>query len=238
MKLPTDAVRNAKSLDTEVPTENFKVAEIPESYIINGYGTFSSYEYIKNDQKAKTKFIRYVETMARHSMELKNYIEFLKENVDMQSCAILNGVEMGMARIELHHFPFTLFDIARIVVDKALANESDVSSFRLVEEIVRIHYEGIVGLIPLSETVHELAHAGKITLALGSVSGNWKEFVKRYAPYLTNEDIDKLKFLIHTSSSPHLENENRRKLKVVRRTINIGKTNEPKEVENDTRDDK
>jgi len=234
MKLPTEAIANNKNTSSDAlvnTADNFNVAKVPDNYVMTGYGAYESMEYIEHDQKAKVKFIKYVEGTARKSLELKLYLDFLRENTDMQACKILNGVDSESARIELHHYPFTLFDIARIIVDKAIANKSDVSSFKIIEEIVEVHYKGLVGLVPLSETVHELVHAGKLTVSLASVTGNWQEFVRQYAEYLQPEDIDKLKFLIHASSTQSLENENRRKLKVIKRVISY---EPPKEkVEND-----
>jgi len=234
MKLPTEAIaaNNNTSSDALVNTvDNLNVAKVPDGYVMNGYSDYESLEYLEHDQKAKVKFIKYVEGMARKSLELRLYLDFLRENVDMQSCKILHGVDSESARIELHHYPFTLFDIARIIVDKTIMNKSDISSFKIIEEIVEVHYKGLVGLVPLSETVHELVHAGKLTVSLASVTGNWQEFVKQYAEYLQQEDIDKLKFLIHASSTQSLENENRRKLKIIKRVIAY---EQPKEqVEND-----
>jgi hypothetical protein len=218
MKLPLEAMHELRS-NNDMPTENFKAIKLDANLKLEGFSDFSSIEYLNSDMKEKIKYIRYIEKMARGSSELRYYIDYLKENTDMTRCCILKGVDSEGASIELHHYPFTLFDISRIVLDKALLEESDVSSFDLVMKIVELHYRGLIGLVPLSNTVHELAHAGKVAVSLCSVFGDWQGFVKEYAQFLSGEDIENLKLLIKTSSTPALENENRRKLKVLKRCI-------------------
>jgi len=222
MKLPIDALKSYEEHKLPYTEENEVITADP-SYSITGFSDYSSIEYIESDQKEKIQFIRYIESLSRHSMELKQYITFLKENLDMTKCAILNNVDAESATIELHHFPFTLFDIVRIVVDKAIYYKSDITSFDLVSEVVRLHYEGLVGLVPLSATAHELAHSGKIILSLRSVHGKWDKFVEQYRQFISEEDISRLKFLIRSSSNSNITTENRRKLKIKRRLVEYNK---------------
>ena len=51
-------------------------------------------EYYVNldDNKRKRKFIERVKRLIRGSMEYRDYIQFLRENVDMDSCAFFNFV--------------------------------------------------------------------------------------------------------------------------------------------------
>ena len=42
----------------------------------------------------------------------------------------------------------------------------------------------MVGLIPLSETVHELVHNGYLFIPTDAVYGKYKEFVQQYQDYL------------------------------------------------------
>jgi len=217
MKLPLEAI------NTVGQTED--TSEVTNAYIdtknpLPGYGVFSeSIEYLKDDQKAKNKYIKYLERLTRGSYELRSYLSLLRENVEMTKCTLLNGVSSEDARIELHHFPFTMYDIARIILDDALEKQDDVTSFQLVGRIVAEHYMGNVGLVPLSVTAHELVHDGKLTVSLKSVSGNWREFAKKYSHVLTKGDIENLKFLINASATPELQHTNVRKLRVLKRNI-------------------
>ena len=218
MKLPYDAIKGARN-NGEMAVSEAVSTEITDEEAVIEYGNFADIESLKDDTKAKIKYIKYLEKMARGSQELRWYINFLKENTDMEKCRIISGVSSTEASIELHHFPFSLFDITRIILDDALANEENISSFELIGRVVKEHYAGNIGLIPLCSTAHELAHAGKITLSLVSVKGNWKNFVDKYWKSLWEDDIKSLKFLINASSNKGLEQENFRKLRIKRRFI-------------------
>ena len=217
MKLPTEAINTLSVPEDTAETTN---AYVDTKNPLPGYGIFSeSIEYLKDDQKAKNKYIKYLERLARSSYELRNYLSLLRENVEMTKCTLLNGVSSEDARIELHHFPFTMYDIARIILDDALEKQDDVTSFQLVGRIVAEHYQGNIGLVPLSVTAHELVHDGKLTVSLKSVNGNWQAFAKKYAHVLTPGDIENLKFLIQASATPELQHSNVRKLRVLKRNI-------------------
>ena len=217
MKLPIEAINAAEHSEDSSEVTN---AYIDNNNPLPGFGVYAeSIEYLKDDQKAKNKYIKYLERLTRGSYELKGYLSLLRENVEMTKCTLLNGVSTEDARIELHHFPFTMYDIARIILDDALEKEEDVTSFELVGRIVAEHYMGNVGLVPLSVTAHELVHDGKLTISLKSVSGNWREFARKYSHVLTKGDIDNLKFLINASATPELQHTNVRKLRVLKRNI-------------------
>ena len=55
-----------------------------------------------------------------------------------------------------------------------------------------LHYNNMVGLIPLSETIHELVHNGVIFIPTTHVFGNYKLFVEAYKPFFTIEQNDML----------------------------------------------
>ena len=77
-----------------------------------------SMEYQVNliTEKDKIKFIKTVEKLVRASLEYRNYIDFLKENVGLDSCIFFQKITAGSnskkrIKIEIHHEPLTLFDI-------------------------------------------------------------------------------------------------------------------------------
>ena len=55
-----------------------------------------------------------------------------------------------------------------------------------------LHYLGWVGLIPLSETVHEMVHNQYIFVPTDKVRGRYQEFVNRYYDYIEPETLDSL----------------------------------------------
>ena len=77
-----------------------------------------------------------------------------------------------------------------------------INELQVAEEVMRLHYRGLVGLIPLSVTAHELVHDGKLIVPLNCVYGKFVQFVKEYYDYIDdvllvmlNEKIEQTKNL-------------------------------------------
>jgi hypothetical protein len=141
---------------------------------------------ILTDPKAKMKFIKQVERYVRRSFEYRTYIGFLKNELDLTKCVLLPMIdikELKNVGLELHHYPFTLFDIVSIILDDWIfeKNMTKISPFKLAEEVMRLHFQNHVGLVPLSKTVHELAHSGKLFINLKYVTGNYNKFISNYS---------------------------------------------------------
>lgn len=146
-----------------------------------------------DDNKRKRKFIERVKRLIRSSMEYRDYIQFLRENVDMDSCAFFNFVTSNRetnpdnrkVKIEIHHEPFTLDDIVATVVEKYLQEGLPIDSMDIAEEVMELHYNNMVGLIPLSKTIHEIVHnSGKVPIPIYMCYGAYANFVKEYEEYL------------------------------------------------------
>ena len=52
--------------------------------------------------------------------------------------------------------------------------------FDVSEEVMKVHYQNMVGLIPLSTTVHEIVHDGQLFIPLQAVKGNFVKFFSKY----------------------------------------------------------
>ena len=64
----------------------------------------------------------------------------------------------------------------------------------VAKEAMYVHYFLMVGLIPVSETVHELIHGQVLFVPLDRVMGNWEEFMETYDQFIpleTKEKIDR-----------------------------------------------
>jgi len=156
---------------------------------------------LMND-KDKIKLIKTIEKIIRGSQEYKQYVQYLRDEIDMTLCSFFNKIsnkESKRISIEIHHEPFTLFDLTQIVLEKWIANEEDVNPIMIAEEVMRIHYRGQVGLIPLSITVHELVHNGKIFIPLQNVYGDFISFLEEYDPYIPNDLKDILEVKLKMS---------------------------------------
>ena len=178
------------------------------------YMSSNIYEEYYDDDKAYVRFVKMIERSIRGSSEMKKYMSYLKRNMKMDNCAILNGVSMEEVAIELHHYPFTLFDITSIVLQSYIRNNKSYSTISIANEVVKIHYENIIGLIPLSKTIHELAHAGEVFIPLQQVYGNYKEFISRYNSGMYSEHLTMLKQLIKMSTDEASQKRNLQKLTV------------------------
>lgn len=149
-----------------------------------------------NNDKEKHKYISRIERLVRSSLEYRDYINFLKENVGLDSCIFFQHVGGGNKRsrvsVEMHHEPFTLYDIVKAVLDKYQEEGLPLNDLNIADEVMKLHYENKVGLVPLSKTAHQIIHnSTKLFVPLNMVYGQYSQFLEEYDPYV--EDLyDKL----------------------------------------------
>jgi hypothetical protein len=141
---------------------------------------------IHYEEKARIKFIKYLEKIVRRSFEYKTYIGFLKNELNLTKCTFLPGVDINEIKavgLEFHHYPYTLFDITSIVLDEHMLvrGEKHINPFKIAEEIMQLHYQNYIGLVPLTQTIHELVHSGKVFVNLDYVFGNYNKFINLYS---------------------------------------------------------
>lgn len=149
--------------------------------------------------KQKIKFIKRVEAIVRSSMEYKDYVAYCKENLDMDNCVFLANVSQDKSRgrkrisIELHHEPFTLMDIVWTVVNRYEEEGLPYNDLLIADEVLEMHYANMVGLVPLSKTMHQMVHnSDKVKIPLYVVYGQYSEFIEKYGDYMEPELMDKL----------------------------------------------
>lgn len=160
----------------DIKTIDLKIEEAPERPIY----TFKS-------TRDRVKFVKMCEAMIRHSAEYKSYVKFLKDNLDMNRCAVLRGVSNENGKhytIEIHHEPFYLFDIVDTVIYKKEALGEEINPFKISDEVMGLHYDEKVGLIPLSKTVHELVHSDKIFIPLQLIYQKYDQFYEEYEQFM------------------------------------------------------
>lgn len=154
------------------------------------------YEVSYNTEKDKRKFIEQTKRIIRSSKEYKDYIRFLKDNMDMNRCAFFSNVKHtkdNKVQIEIHHEPLTLDDIVRIVVEHQQAEGKPLNSLDVADEVMELHYNDEVGLVPLSTTIHEVIHnSDKISIPLTLCYGNYKQFVEDYQDFIEDDILTKL----------------------------------------------
>ena len=77
----------------------------------------------------------------------------------------------------------------------------------IAREVMYNHYTLHVGLIPLSETVHEAVHSQSLFVPTWAVFGKWREFVEEYKDYMAPSTLSNLEKLDEQSEKyNHEEN--------------------------------
>lgn len=154
--------------------------EVPEP-------NFDMYYYAFDEKKIKK-----IERMVRSSYEYREYIRFLKLNLNVDHCSFYKGYGMKYGlTIELHHSPFTLYNITEAVVNKSLHFDNRYGSFLTAEIVNSLHYAMKVGLVPLNPTAHKLVHSGKLEVHPSLVLNYWKQFYEEYKAFLSEDAICK-----------------------------------------------
>ena len=165
--------------------------------------TYTVTEYDKEDYdlfnaKDFKKYTDDIERVARTSMEYKEFVNYLRNYMDMNRCAFFKNVTNANTtkiKIHIHHSPFTLYEIALTVFNKRMFYKESIEVEMVAKEVMYIHYFLMVGLIPLAETVHELVHKQLIFIPLDKVMGKFEEFEDRYRQFIPVESVDKMQFL-------------------------------------------
>ena len=145
-----------------------------------------------DNEKDLRKYFFTIEKEVRQSYEYREMIQYIKDNYDMNRCSFIkvSGTDEVDVKIEIHHYPFTLYDIVTIVYRKRIFYQESLEVQLVAKEVTMLHYRLLVGLIPLSKTVHELVHDGKLFIPVQNVLGKYAEFIKIYKQFMDEEQLD------------------------------------------------
>lgn len=195
---------------------------------------------IDTDDPKFVKFVKRIENMARSSMELKKYISYLKENTELDKCHFLPIASVSNSSIEIHHHPYTMYDITSIILRKNIAkikNGYKISLMQILEEIVQVHYDNKVGLIPLSKTMHDAAHADEILIPISFVYGQVDVFTEEYKDYIEKGLIRKIKFLKDCENENmediRIRNASKTQINILKNKLFIESKDDVEDVENE-----
>jgi len=173
-----------------IPVNEVDVIKIPENV-----PDFEFEDYDLMDDKDREKYIVDLERHVRSSFEYRQMVQYLREYMNMNSCAFIPNISNETSRrvrIEIHHSPFTLRDICCVILNKRMKNGEMLTIESVGYEVMFVHYSLMVGLIPLSETVHELVHTQYLFVPTNKVYGYYKAFVQTYYNYIDPELLNKL----------------------------------------------
>lgn len=171
----------------ELSNNVIEIKELPP-YEIQDYDLF--------DEKDFRKFIDAVKQTVRKSLEYRQYVQYLRQYMNMNECSYfqnVNNMETSKIKIEIHHSPYTLEDITRTVINKRMFYGEEMDVEDVAKEVMYIHYFLMIGLIPLSQTVHELVHNQLIFVPTTNVVGNYKEFEATYKHWIPEDTQERIK---------------------------------------------
>lgn len=172
--------------------------------LFNLYRSKSFYNDLEllTNEKNKEKFIKSIERIIRTSIEYRNYIGYLRNEVNLTYCTLFDRIPEEVAsalKIEMHHMPFTLYDIVDIILTKYLTLDRPFTRFSIANEVMDLHFSNKVGLVPLTVTAHQMMHAGKYFIKNSDVFGKYDAFAQDHKAYLTDEHLEKITRLKNTS---------------------------------------
>lgn len=145
------------------------------------------------DEKDFAKYIASIEKDVRGSFEYRRMVGFLRNYLNMNECSFfknVNNIDTNSIKIEIHHEPLSLYDICLIVFNKRKAYRESLEEEMVAKEVMYLHYKLMIGLIPLSETVHELVHNQYLFVPTDKVLGKYREFVDAYQDFMLPEQLD------------------------------------------------
>ena len=161
------------------------------------FGNIPEFDFLTwdlEDDKELKKYYSTIEKEIRGSYEYRNMISYLKNNMGMDQCSFIkvSNKDNYNIKIEIHHYPFTLYDIVTIVYRKRCFYNESLDVQLVAKEVTMLHYKLLIGLIPLSQTVHQLVHAGKIFIPIQNVLGRYQLFVDFYKQFCEPEQLETL----------------------------------------------
>lgn len=147
--------------------------------------------------KERRKCIERIKKIVRSSMEYKDYIFYLKQYAQFDKCAFYQQLSSSnpasKAKIEAHHGPLTIDDVCAIVLQKYIDEGLEINELLIAEEVLELHYRNMVGLTPLSKTVHQIiTDSDKVFVPVYMYYGNWMEFLDSYSEYIDEKYFDKI----------------------------------------------
>ena len=148
------------------------------------------------------RLIKKIEQLVRSSREYKTFLTHLRIDLGLDRCSFMPNVDVSDdVGLEFHHAPVSLFALVELVLAHRLAQGHPVTSLTVADEVMQAHYAGLVGLVPLLETVHALVHAGSITVSPHQVHGDWVGLVRAYPLGVTDELLSTLLQFAQVSES-------------------------------------
>jgi len=173
----------------------------PGVFALANYGAAAFHRVALADDKGRVNFIKECVRDVRNCHEFRRYLKFISENINLQGCSYLRNMGPELAnevKIECHHHPLTLYDICELVLCRVENTGSRLTTMSITNEVVALHFRGLVGLVPLTETLHEMAHDGQLFIDPQTIHGKWDDLIREYAMHFPEHLVAKLGALATT----------------------------------------
>lgn len=197
--------------DASRPEKARSIELVDESFFYNEHCVD---EVCLTDPKEGPKFITYIEGLVRTSPSYKVLTRHLRYTRKLNRCSIYQNIYHRYdAMVELHHYPFTLWDIVHAVAKKMAILEGDEyffpmnKDFALAKEVLRLHFASYVTLIPLCATWHDAYHGGCLFIPLDKVLPSYKKFNIEFRPFLSDCAIEKLRIMDEMTREHRIKGE-------------------------------
>lgn len=145
-----------------------------------------------DSDKQRRKFINSVKSIVRHSPEYKLWREYITVTLGENYCVVTGELKREVT-INIHHHPFTLYEIIDNVIEEFLTEGALFTSLDVSKKVMQLHYEDKIGYVPLATTIHEKYHNGFLQIPIEVVKGNWKQLLTEYSKFMTEEEKEAIK---------------------------------------------
>jgi len=179
----TGAIESIVNINVDETDGNVNISTNDDVFGISFYTT-TFYE-----EKDKIKFIKKVERLVRSSDEYRTFVRYLKDDLNFNHCSMLNTLNSDEVSVEMHHHPFTLYDITETVINEHVIKNQKFNSFSISNYVMELHYKNFVGLVPLSKTMHELIHYDRSSYKIPRelVVGNFDLYYQKNVQFMEEE---------------------------------------------------
>lgn len=182
-----------------------------KTMIISNVPDYDFEDYDLLNPKDFKRYITDIERCVRNSFEYRRFIYYLREYMLMNRCSYLSEVtnqDTFGIKIHIHHSPLTLYDIVMAIYNRRCAAKESLDISAVCREVIYNHYMLRIGLIPLSETVHELVHNQFLFIPTNIVYGKYMDFVDLYKDYIDISTLEALDKAQELSKSYTMESAN------------------------------
>jgi len=137
-----------------------------------------------------------IERVIRSSREYKGWTFWQKAHHKQSTCIALNINidEYSTITLEMHHYPFSLFDVCWTIGLKMLSELSEdaiYTTFDIASKVITEHFKDIIGLVPMTKTYHQMYHEGLYTIDSSKIHGDYKLFIEKYKNFIPEIVLDR-----------------------------------------------